>query len=164
MSAAKNYKTLCVDLAKRLAPFGFRRVGGSFIRTYPEVTQVIGIQKSTSSTAESFRFRLNEGLWSPMVAKRIRRLSTPPRAILACQSYTVVSDPRRSGVDLWWAVDSPESLREAVEEIAELLIADAIPRLDRLSTTIDLKEHWQNSMPDWHEIISAELDGRTPEL
>ena len=64
-------KVLAVDLKRRvvnaiaesLAPSGFRKAGYLFKREFGQVVHLIGLQSSTSSTAERAKMTLNLAIW-----------------------------------------------------------------------------------------------------
>jgi Domain of unknown function (DUF4304) len=144
-----------------LRPFGFKGSSGNYYRNLGEVVHVISIQKSTASTAEFFKFRLNTGLWSKVVGDYlIRNRGQIPKNAGNCHSSHSPKFAHRPVQDLWWTVQGEADLDLVLAQLRQILIHEEVPRLDFITTTDHLVHEWRRDFPDWIEIIAASRENR----
>jgi hypothetical protein len=142
VSPDENYQTIQTNVADLLRRRGFRRAKNSFSRDFERVTQIVSLQKLSSSTPTSIRFRLNVGLWSLDVAESLGESTKRPRSVLHCHAHAGISVALRFEAD-YWVINDDEPCMGTMEFILEKLSKELVPNLDNTQTPVQLLRSWQ---------------------
>lgn len=138
MSSEAHKKQIGSAVAGAIVPLGFRRRGLVFTRQLGEVTHIVSLQSSTSSTALLLKLTVNLGVWVSSLAEVG---SKPDLWSAHWRERLGFLMPQR--IDYWWEISSDQDAERATTEIVEAIQTHAIPQLDQLSTKNSLVELWR---------------------
>ena len=133
-------KTVSHSVLAALRPLRFVKRGLIFTRTVHDVSHLVQIQKSMSSTKECIRFTINLGVWAAILD--IRANATV--GIGDAQWRVRIGETLPAPHDLWWSAGTLEEAMAASTSVTDHLLRFGIPALDALSSTDDLKRYWQS--------------------
>ncbi len=127
-----------------LKPQGFRRRGKTFVADGADVTLLVNLQSSTSSTKDELLVTVNLAVHSLALAERVYNEE-------AIRSKSVWDShwSRRIGFltehqqDYWWRIGDDEQAERASRHMAYILAEDGLPALREVDSTAKLKALWE---------------------
>ena len=138
MSFEAHKKQIGLAIASALLPLGFRRKGLVFTRQLGEVTHILSLQSSTSSTASVLKLTVNLGVW---VSSLAQAGSKPDLWSAHWQERLGFLMPQR--IDYWWEISSDRDAERATREIVEAIQMHAVPQLEQLASKNALVALWR---------------------
>jgi hypothetical protein len=134
----KEFAEIAIVLSARLLKQeGFHKSGILFSRALPEITHLIGFQKSNTSSAYSIKITVNLATWLPALSK-----GKPNIWDAHWRERIGHLSPQQT--DLWWVIDSPECAQRVGEEIANLIQRWGLPAINELTTQGSLIKLWSS--------------------
>src|SRR5262245_1071001 len=122
-------------------PLGFKKKGSTFVADRGDVLQVINLQKSTSSTADTRIVTINLGIYSKTLAGRLETASSVT-SVWDCHWRERLGFLGPEPMDKWWTMQSEADAHKAGQEMIGLLTERGLPLLDGLRTTEQLRVLW----------------------
>jgi hypothetical protein len=146
---ADRYHALFAEgMANTLIPAGFkRRKPGLFVRDGEEVIQMVGTQRSVSSTKEFLKVTVNAGLTPKAMALKLELRRFPPASPIDCSAWARISDFASSKDDLWWRISDQGQAEQAAREVADALEHFVLPRLNKVVTADEVLIAWTSAKP-----------------
>ena len=138
MSSEAHKKQIGLAVASALVPLGFRRKGLVFTRQLGEVTHLLSLQSSTSSTASLLKLTVNLGVWVSSLAEPG---SKPNLWSAHWRERLGFLMPQR--IDYWWEISSDQDAERATREIVEAVQTHAVPQFEQLATKKALEALWR---------------------
>ncbi len=139
MSSEKHRKQIGLAVATALKPLGFRRKGQVFTRQFDELTHILSLQSSTSSTASFLKITVNLGVWvSSLAAGR----SKPDLWSAHWRVRLGSLMPKQN--DCWWEIASDHDAELATKQILEAIQTYAVPQFAQLVTKDALVALWRS--------------------
>jgi hypothetical protein len=138
MSSEAHKKQIGLAVATALKPLGFRRKGQVFTRQLGEVTHILSLQSSTSSTASLLKITVNLGVWVSSLAED----GSKPALWSAhwCERLGFLMPQR---IDYWWEISSDHDAEFATRQIVEAIQTYAVPQLEQLASRDALVALWR---------------------
>ena len=144
----KMYATFDLGLSAALLPSNFnKRRTGLYVRSSEEVTQIVQIQSSSSSTSSILKLTVNIGLSSRLLSEALPS-SYPPTTEISCQARTRISSflgTRHN--DIWWTISDEVTANGASSEVSKLLSEFVIPAMNNLETSEAVLRAWKEPIP-----------------
>lgn len=134
-----------------LKTLGFGKRGNSWIKSQSDVTVVLSLQGSQSSTAECWKFTVNIGLWSRTVEELwdgVRPQKLPSSAI-GCHMVSRIGDFGPIREDVWWTVRNQQEVDLAFREVKSRLETDIFPATSQITSDQDFIVLLAGASP-WH--------------
>ena len=138
MSSEAHKKQIGLAVATALMPLGFRRRGSVFTRQLDEVTHILSLQSSTSSTASLLKITVNLGVWVSFLAEHG---SKPELSSAHWRERLGLLMPQR--IDYWWEISSDHDAERATRQIVEAIRTHAVPEFEQLVTRNALAALWR---------------------
>ena len=140
---SKNYKLIILEKLKEiLRPKEFKKKGNNFYYSNGDLTYLIGLQSSQSSTATTLKATVNVSITSSMLAK-LEDLSYPNSHYTERIGFFL-----NNAHDKWWQIDSAEEAHTSANEIVEIIIEKILPLFDSIKSISDLAEPWRQGNPN----------------
>jgi hypothetical protein len=130
-------------LHPRLRKAGFRAAGATFRRLVSGNWQIVNVQRSRHSPADSVRFAVNLGVASRRAtAAEIREWGTRRLSCWDCDLQWRLGALVHNGHDHWWSIDAQTPLAPLGNELVQHLESAAFPHLDKYATDEAMRDLW----------------------
>ena len=143
---SKDFKKIIVDrMNEVLKSKGFKKSGSTFSYSNGDLTYLINIQSSQSSTATRLKVTVNIEIYSSTVYK-LQDTSLPEKwsRHFTERIGSLLDNPQ----DKWWIIENGNQADDAANEIADITNNKVLTTFDNLKTTNDLATLWrQNKCP-----------------
>src|SRR5579885_3692821 len=126
-------KVILIAMQAVLKPIGFTKKGATFRRETEEATQIVSLQRSSSSTKDVPVVTVNLGT-TLHATRRYLKATRPVTSVGDCDWQQRIGAYTENRDDKWWTVGNHSEASSAGEEVAALLRSSALPELDRMST------------------------------
>jgi len=134
-------KVVLDAIKETLRPLGFKKKGSALVADRGDVLHVINLQKSTSSTADTRIVTINLGVYSKTLAGCLGTASSVA-SVWDCHWQERLGFLGPEPMDKWWTMQTESDAHKAGQEMIGLLTERALPLLEGLRTTEQLRALW----------------------
>jgi hypothetical protein len=144
MSANDFRRIILTEIHAVLKPLGFRKKGALFSAERDEVVMFVQLQSSSKSTKDLLVVTVNLGIFSKIVAERLGNTRAP--SIVEAHWQERIGFFLATPYDKWWDVHNEDVAFGCASEITNLLTEHALPEIQRLASTANLKSLWESGV------------------
>jgi hypothetical protein len=170
VSSQTWHKEVVSRIGKELKSEGFKRGSNNHIRDLGEITNIVGFQRSTSTTPSHLKFTVNIGV----NCKLLDELANRPTSTSAVGSHIQrrLNEFVHLRGDKWWHIAGEDQIDSVCREILDLLRQYVLPKLNTIRSCRDLLRIWdegQNRVltsmfkvdqEHYHDVLKEALEGQ----
>jgi hypothetical protein len=137
-----RFKSILLALSDVLRPAGFKKNGKRFRRKHDGNFNIVEIQRSSSSNAESIKFTVNIGILQTRLAT-LYEIDAAKAGTADAHIRLRIGNFLPKHHDVWWTLNSGDPPEQAIQEISILLKQRVVPYLDQHSSDAALVTLWK---------------------
>jgi len=130
-------------VAERLYPLGFSRRGTALRAMGPETCGLIEFQRSTKNSQEKLLFTVNLGIVCGELLES-GSAGFPNTKVTDAHVWLRIGMLLPNCPDKWWEITASTDSDALAREIADLILAEAIPYLQRYLSTDSIIALWES--------------------